>query len=160
MGEIYGSEENHLEGNFCMIVFFSGSSNTFFKNQFSMWLKKTLSTLCLWRKPICISLAIKGTKVGSRVQWVGGVLGCGGRSSDLLTVALTNFRRAQQFSDSVILKNPMFSLFYDILKEGMAAHSSVLAWRIPWTEEPGRIQSMVSQRARHDWSDLAQHMVY
>ena len=78
------------------------------------------------------------------------MLGCGGCSSDLLTVALTNFRRAQQFSDSVILKNHMFSLFYDILKEGMAAHSSVLAWRIPWIEEPGRIQSVVLQRARHD----------
>ena len=33
----------------------------------------------------------------------------------------------------------------DPLKEGMATHSSVLAWRIPWTEEPGRLQSIVSQ---------------
>ena len=31
------------------------------------------------------------------------------------------------------------------LKEGMATHSSTLAWRIPWTEEPGGLQSMVSQ---------------
>ena len=37
----------------------------------------------------------------------------------------------------------------------MATHSSILAWRIPWTEEPGRLQSMGSQRVRHDWSDLA-----
>ena len=36
----------------------------------------------------------------------------------------------------------------------MATHSSVLAWKIPWTEEPGRLQSMGSQRVRHDWSDL------
>ena len=33
----------------------------------------------------------------------------------------------------------------------MATHSSFLAWRIPWTEEPGRLQSMRSQRVRHDW---------
>jgi len=38
----------------------------------------------------------------------------------------------------------------DPLKKGMATHSSVLAWRIPWTEEPGELQSMGSQRARHD----------
>ena len=33
----------------------------------------------------------------------------------------------------------------------MAAHSSVLAWRIPWTEEPGGLQSVGSEKARHDW---------
>ena len=32
----------------------------------------------------------------------------------------------------------------------MATHSGILAWRIPWTEEPGRLQSMESQRVRHD----------
>ena len=36
----------------------------------------------------------------------------------------------------------------------MATHSSILAWRIPWTEEPGRLQSMGSQRVRHDCRDL------
>ena len=36
------------------------------------------------------------------------------------------------------------------LEEGMATHSSILAWRIPWTEEPGGLQSMGSQRVRHD----------
>ena len=38
----------------------------------------------------------------------------------------------------------------DPLEKGMATHSSVLAWRIPWTEEPGELQSMGLQRARHD----------
>ena len=37
----------------------------------------------------------------------------------------------------------------DPLEEGMATLSSILAWRIPWTEEPGRLQSMGSQRVRH-----------
>ena len=38
----------------------------------------------------------------------------------------------------------------DPLQEGMATHSSVLAWRIPWTEEPGGLQSMGSQRVGHN----------
>ena len=38
----------------------------------------------------------------------------------------------------------------DPLEEEMATHSSILAWRIPWTGEPGRLQSMGSQRAGHD----------
>ena len=38
----------------------------------------------------------------------------------------------------------------DPLEKETAIHSSVLAWRIPWTEEPGGLQSMGSQRVRHD----------
>ena len=38
----------------------------------------------------------------------------------------------------------------DPLKKGMVVHSSTLAWRIPWTEEPGRLQSTGLQRVRHD----------
>ena len=37
----------------------------------------------------------------------------------------------------------------DALEEGMATHSSILPWRIPWTEEPGGLQSMGSQRVGH-----------
>ena len=40
----------------------------------------------------------------------------------------------------------------DPLEGEMAAHSSILAWRIPRTEEPGRLQSMGSERVRHDWA--------
>ena len=40
----------------------------------------------------------------------------------------------------------------DSLKDKMATHSSILAWKIPWTEEPGRPQSMGSQKVRHDWA--------
>ena len=43
----------------------------------------------------------------------------------------------------------------DPLEKGTATHSSILAWRIPWTEEPGRLQFIESQRAGHDWSNLA-----
>ena len=50
----------------------------------------------------------------------------------------------------------------DLLEKGMATHSSILAWRIPWTEEPGRLQSMGQQRVGHDRAisllqKLAQH---
>ena len=38
----------------------------------------------------------------------------------------------------------------DPLEEGMATSSSILAWKIPWTEEPGRLQYMGSQRVKHD----------
>ena len=45
----------------------------------------------------------------------------------------------------------------DPLEEGIATHSSILAGRIPWTEEPGGLQFIWSQRVGHDWSNLA-HM--
>ena len=38
----------------------------------------------------------------------------------------------------------------DLLEKEMATHPSILAWRIPWAEEPDRLQSMGSQRVRHD----------
>ena len=38
------------------------------------------------------------------------------------------------------------------LEKRMATHSSILGWRIPWTEEPGELQSMGTQRVRHDWA--------
>ena len=41
------------------------------------------------------------------------------------------------------------------LEKGMETHSSILAWRIPWTEEPGGLQSIGAQRVGHDLSNLA-----
>ena len=45
----------------------------------------------------------------------------------------------------------------DPLEKEMAAHSSTLAWRIPWTEEPGGLQSAGSQRVGHDWATSLTH---
>ena len=70
------------------------------------------------------------------------------------------------FPGSSVVKNPpanagdgrdaVWSLGWeDPLEEGMATHSSILVWRIPWTGEPGRLQSTGSQRVRPDWSYLA-----
>ena len=60
--------------------------------------------------------------------------------------------RGRGFPDGLVVKNPptketwVWSLGgEDLLEEGMATHSSVLAWRIPWTEEPGGLRSMASQ---------------
>ena len=46
-------------------------------------------------------------------------------------------------------------LYTSGMEQAMAPHSSTLAWKIPWMEEPGRLQTMGSRRVRHDWSDLA-----
>ena len=43
------------------------------------------------------------------------------------------------------------------LQKEMATHSSILAWRIPWTEEPSRLQSMGSQRVGHYWANECSH---
>ena len=48
-----------------------------------------------------------------------------------------------------------FTFHFHALEKEMATHSSVLAWRIPWMEKPGRLKSMGSHRVGHDWSDLA-----
>ena len=66
------------------------------------------------------------------------------------------------FPSGSAVKNPamqetqVWSLGWkDLLEEEMATHSSIFAWRIPWTEEPGRLQCMGSQRVGHDCSDWA-----
>ena len=49
-----------------------------------------------------------------------------------------------------VLETRVQSLGREDLEKEMATHSSILAWRIPWTEEPGGLQSVASQRVRHD----------
>ena len=59
---------------------------------------------------------------------------------------------AQKVKDlPVIQETQVRSLGWeDPMEKGMATHSSILTWRTPWTEEPGRLQFMVSQRIGHD----------
>ena len=47
---------------------------------------------------------------------------------------------------------PNSHVYKTIAEKAMAPHSSTLAWKIPWMEEPGRLQSMGSLRVRHDWA--------
>ena len=65
--------------------------------------------------------------------------------------------RKQGWSIKKNAANPPFMVFslqrvYASSEKAMAPHSSTLAWRIPWMEEPGGLQSMGSQRVRHDWA--------
>ena len=53
------------------------------------------------------------------------------------------------------MSNFTFTFHFHPLEKEMATHSSVLAWRIPGTGEPGGLPSMGSHRVRHDWSNLA-----
>ena len=54
-----------------------------------------------------------------------------------------------------LLSDFIFTFHFQALEKEMATHSSVLAWRIPGTAEPGGLPSMGSHRVGHDWSDLA-----
>ena len=73
-----------------------------------------------------------------------------------------NYCIKQGFSSGSVVKNPPAmqklqaqSLGEDPLEEGVATHFSILAWRIPWTEEPGRLQYIGSQRIGHKLRELA-----
>ena len=48
----------------------------------------------------------------------------------------------------------------DPLEKGMATHFSILAWRLPWTEEPGGLQSTGSQRVGHDWATFTLYLAF
>ena len=50
------------------------------------------------------------------------------------------------------MKTDNYALLGRLFEKAMAPHSTTLAWKIPWTEEPGRLQSMGSWRVRHDWA--------
>ena len=87
---------------------------------------------------------------------------CG--ACDVNSPALADFSPTKMsvgFPGGSMVKNPparqepvLQSLGQDLLEEKMATHSSILAWRIPWMEEPGRQQSMWS-KSQHNWSSLA-----
>ena len=75
------------------------------------------------------------------------------KSSDLMLLLMSAFPGGLNGTESVGNAGETWvrSLGQDdLLEKGMAAHSSILSWRIPWTEEPGGLQSIGSQRVRHD----------
>ena len=78
-------------------------------------------------------------------------------SSGLLLVVFPDFLSlspvAQTVKNLLQCKRPGFNPWREYpLEKGMATHSSILAWRISWTEEPGGLQFMGSQRVGHDWA--------
>ena len=69
----------------------------------------------------------------------------------IITITLQGFLSSSDSTESAMQETWVQSLGWeDPLEEGLATHSRILAWRIPWTDEPGRLQSMESQRVRHD----------
>ena len=77
-------------------------------------------------------------------------------------------RRGRGFPGGSVVKNlPAVQVtrvwplgWEDPLEKEMATHSSILAWKISWTEEPGGLQSMGSQRVRHDWVTNTLRILY
>ena len=76
------------------------------------------------------------------------------------------FSFVKSFSIFLLGCVPCFYQFVEVLyildiihssEKAMATHSSTHAWKIPWTEEPGRLQSMGSRRVRHDWTGTKWH---
>ena len=67
-----------------------------------------------------------------------------GRVADAVTQMVKNLPAMQETQGPSLGRE-------DLLEKGMATHSSILAWRVPWTDEPGEIQSVGFQRVRHDW---------
>ena len=78
--------------------------------------------------------------------------------SQLLLFLFKSYLKEKGFLGGSVVKNPpakpetqvQFLAQQDPLEEGIAIHSSILAWEIPWTENPGELQSMGSQRVRHN----------
>ena len=71
-----------------------------------------------------------------------------------LFITISQGRKEQMVQKLVALFSLYYLLAYN-MEKAMAPHSSTLAWKIPWTEEPGRLRSMGSHRVGHDWSDVA-----
>ena len=67
--------------------------------------------------------------------------------------------RNSAFLYSLLNRPQHFCRYLTKMKKEMATHSSILAWRIPWTEEPGGLQSTGSQRVGHDWVNLLTYLL-
>ena len=110
------------------------------------WLQPT-SFLCPWNFPG------KNTRVGYHFLLLGIFLAQGSNP------CLLHCKWNSSFPGGWVIKNPpavqefwVWSLGpEDSLEKEMVTYSSILAWRIPWTEEPGRLQFMGSQRVEYDW---------
>ena len=80
-------------------------------------------------------------------QWTGMFSAQGRNVREITTTStLTPVRKILQYSLGYLDTLPFK------VEKAMAPHCSTLAWKIPWTEEPGRLQSMGSQRVGHDWA--------
>ena len=82
--------------------------------------------------------------------------GCFSLGSNFIICIKTDYVAQTVKNLSAMQETRVWSLGWENpLEKGMTTHSSILAWRSPWTEESGGLQSMGSQRVGHDWSDWA-----
>ena len=107
-----------------------------------------------------MNLSELGELVMDREAWRAAVHGVAKSQTWLdRTEPLNWTRRQAHFPDasatywSCVALAPLFGPHFPLfLEKAMAPHSSTLAWKIPWMEEPGRLQSMGSHRVGHDWA--------
>ena len=78
----------------------------------------------------------------------------------VLQLVILEILEKLQLMPELCLTSPFFKVFIFLVdsEKAMAPHSSTLAWTIPWTEEPGRLQSMGLLRVRHDWATSLWHI--
>ena len=85
---------------------------------------------------------------------------CCGKVMSLLFNMLSRFGGSEVKASTSNAGDCVWSLGWeDSVEKEMATHSSILAWKIHWTEEPGRLQSTGSQRVGHDWSTSLSRLV-
>ena len=130
----------------------AGSRHFIWYISWTSWLKcnrKNPSTK--WLRNISPSLTWEKSRFGSpRLVWQYHIIRDVG-SRHLATPSL----RPSASRSRWLLKFVQLRLHYRQLEKEMATHSSVLAWRIPWTEELSRLQSMGLHSVKHNWSDWA-----
>ena len=78
-----------------------------------------------------------------------------GKTNEIMSKGQRNHLKETYTNKSITNWLPKIIMTIINMEKAMAPHSSTLAWKIPWTEEPGGLQSMGSHRVGHDWSDLA-----
>ena len=101
---------------------------------------------------VCICIYMYIYCIGQNVHWCSSVW-CYGKTQQIFWPNLHKFLKLM--NDSLVTVYAYLAVFRNLVigsEKTMATHSSTLAWKIPWTEEPGRLQSMGSLRVRHDWA--------
>ena len=140
---------------------------------FSLIQKEILTCITQWMNIVDIMLNKKDkchlrvTQLNSETKEKNG--GCQGLEEEGIRKLLFNGfhmskmkKRSWASPVALVVKNPPANAAQEMqvpslgredpLEKEMATHSSILAWKIPWTEEPGRLQSIGLQRVRHDWA--------
>ena len=109
---------------------------------------------CNWKQTTSVLLFLTCKKGSGENSWVNIVTVPGIRNTHLGVSSYWASLVAQMVKHLPSMRETQVQSlgWEDLLEKEMAAHSSTLAWRIPWTEEPGRLQSMGSQRVKHDWA--------